>query len=259
MHSKTSYFFDSAQLPVSCLSHVSVDCIILGYHDKQMKILCNEIEGMPRVKLPGGFVKKNENVDDAAHRVLEERTGLKGVFLRQVKTYGNANRTAGQTTNMKHLLEKQKVDPITINWILDRFISVAYYALTEFSKVTIADNFTDGENRWYDIHSIPPLVIDHEDMVRDALKILQLQIHYEPIGYNLLPKNFTLPELQALYEAILDKKLDQRNFTKKLMTLDIIKKLDKKKYIGGHRSPLLHKFNKRNYDKALKDGIVLAF
>src|SRR3982750_1842763 len=107
MNSKTSYFSGSAQLPKNCLSHVSVDCIILGYHDKQMKILCTEIEGMPRPKLPGGFVEKKENVDDAAYRVLEERTGLKGVFLKQFKTYGNANRTAEQTANMKHLLKKQ--------------------------------------------------------------------------------------------------------------------------------------------------------
>ncbi|MEP7107926.1 MAG: hypothetical protein ABI760_08085 [Ferruginibacter sp.] len=86
--------------------------------------------------------------------------------------------------------------------------------LTEFSKVTLRNNFGDGESRWYDIHNIPPLAIDHEDMVRDVQKNLQLQIHNEPIGYNLLPQNFTLPELQTLYEVILDKKLDQRNFTK---------------------------------------------
>jgi len=258
MHTKTSYFSDSAQLPLKCLSHISVDCIILGYHDKVMKILCTEIEGMPNLKLPGGFVEKNENVDDAAYRILEERTGLKGVFLKQFKTYGNTHRTDDQTTNMKHLLEKQNLDNATMNWILDRFVSVAYYALTEFSKVTLKSNFTDSESRWYDIHNIPALIIDHKEMVRDAQKILQLQIHNEPIGYNLLPQKFTLPELQALYETILDKKLDQRNFTKKLMSLTIIKKLDKKKYIGAHRSPSLYKFNKRNYNKALKDGVALA-
>ena len=258
MHEKPSYFSDSVQLPLKCLSHISVDCVIMGYHDKQMKILCNEIKDMPRLKLPGGFVERNENVDDAAYRILEERTGLKGVFLKQFKTYGNANRTAGQVGNMKHLLEKQKVDIASINWILDRFISVAYYALTEFSKVTLKDSFTDGKSRWCDVHDIPPLAIDHGDMVKDAQKTLQLQIHNEPIGYNLLPQKFTLPELQALYEAILDKKLDQRNFTKKLMALDIIKKLDQKKHIGGHRSPSLYKFNKRNYDKAIKNGVALA-
>ncbi len=259
MNTPTPFFSDSASLPLTCLPHISVDCIILGYHDKQMKILCSEVIGMPRMKLPGGFVQKNENVDDAAYRILEERTGLKGVFLKQFKTYGDKNRTVGQTANFKHLLQKQKVNPTTIKWILDRFISVAYYALTEYSKVTLKNNFNDSESCWYDIHDFPSLIIDHEDMVRDAQKILQLQIHNEPIGYNLLPDKFTLPELQALYEAILDKKLDQRNFTKKLMSLDIIRKLDKKKHIGAHRSPSLYKFNKRNYDKALNDGVILAF
>ena len=258
MQAKEPFFSDSDRLPLDCLAHISVDCIILGYHDKQMKILCTEVKGMPRMKLPGGFVEKNEHVDDAAYRVLEERTGLKGVFLKQFKTYGDRDRTRDQTIYMKHLLQKEHVSPATMHWILDRFISVAYYALTEFSKVTLKNNFNDSANRWFDIHDMPSLVIDHEDMVRDAQKMLQLQIHNEPIGYNLLPQKFTLPELQALYEAILDKRLDQRNFTKKLMALDIIRKLDQKKHIGAHRSPSLYKFNKRNYDKAIKNGVALA-
>lgn len=259
MYTQASYFSDADRLRLDCLPHISVDCVILGYHDKQMKILCTEIEGMPRLKLPGGFVKKNENADDAAYRVLEERTGLKGVFLKQFKTYGNANRSKGQVANFKHLLQKQQAGTAGIKWILNRFVSVAYYALTEYSKVTLKNNFSDSESRWYDIHNTPPLIIDHADMVKDAQKTLQLQIHNEPIGYNLLPPKFTLPELQALYEAILDKKLDQRNFTKKLMSLDIIRKLDEKKHIGRHRSPSLYKFNTRNYNKALKDGVALAF
>ncbi|HRI20104.1 MAG TPA: NUDIX domain-containing protein [Panacibacter sp.] len=259
MQTKTSYFSDAARLPLDCLPHISVDCIILGYHDKQMKILCTEIKGMPKLKLPGGFVEKNENVDDAAYRILEEKTGLKGVFLKQFKTYGSINRTKDKAFNLEHLLRNEKVKPAIIKWISQRFVSVAYYALTEYSKVIPEDNFINGGSRWYDIHDMPPLVIDHEQMVQDALKVLQLQIHNEPIGYNLLPLKFTLPELQALYETILDKKLDQRNFTKKLMSIDIIRKLDEKKYIGGHRSPSLYKFNKRNYNKALKDGVMLAF
>ncbi|MEP6556210.1 MAG: NUDIX hydrolase, partial [Ferruginibacter sp.] len=128
----------------------------------------------------------------------------------------------------------------------------------DFSKVTLKKKFNDSDSRWHDIHDMPSLIIDHEDMVRDAQKTLQLQIHNEPIGYNLLPEKFTLPELQSLYEAILDKKLDQRNFTKKLMALDIIKKLNQKKHIGAHRSPSLYKFNKRNYDKAIQNGVALA-
>lgn len=258
MYKKGPFFSDSDRLPIDCLSHVSVDCIIVGYHDKQMKILCNEVAGMSKAKLPGGFVKKNENVDDAAYRVLEERAGLKGVFLKQFKTYGNRDRTKDQTIYMKHLLQKERASPATMQWFLDRFISVAYYALTDFSKVTLKKKFNDSDSRWHDIHDMPSLIIDHEDMVRDAQKTLQLQIHNEPIGYNLLPEKFTLPELQSLYEAILDKKLDQRNFTKKLMALDIIKKLNQKKHIGAHRSPSLYKFNKRNYDKAIQNGVALA-
>ena len=102
---------------------------------------------MSRAKLPGGFVKKKENVDDAAYRVLEERTGLKGFFLKQFKTYGNWDRTKDQTIYMKHLLQKEGACPATMQWFLDRFISVAYYALAEFSKATLKKKFDASVSR----------------------------------------------------------------------------------------------------------------
>jgi len=209
--------------------------------------------------LPGGFIGKNEDLDDAANRVLAERTGVEGLFLKQFHTFGNLQRAWEHPENKKQLAPYEGVSPQTVKWMTERFVSVGYYALTEFSKVNPKKIEIESECRWFDVHELPDLLLDHAQMVQMALKTLQLQIHYEPIGFNLLPEKFTLPEMQALYETILGKALDQRNFTKKLQSLEIIRKLNEKKDIGGHRPPSLYKFNKRNYNKALKEGVQLAF
>lgn len=242
------------------LANVSVDCVIFGYHNKELKVLCSKIKGMNHWSLPGGHVPKKEGIEEAAYRILEERTGLKGIFLKQFQAFGDKDRSLSSTDFQLHLLSIKAADAKKIKWILEnRFVSICYYALTEFSKVVPQPSVFDAECRWMDVQKLPQLILDHRQMVRDALKTLRHQIHHEPIGLNLLPEKFTLPELQALYETILGKKLDQRNFTKKLLSLDIVKKLNEKKHIGGHRSPNLYRFNKRAYNRALKNEIELAF
>ena len=241
------------------LPNLSVDCVIFGYHEKQLKVLCTRPAGAHGWLLPGGYIGINENLDDAATRVLAERTGVEGLFLKQFQTYGNINRSWNHPDNSGNMTEYPGTMPADIKWMMERFVTVGYYALTEVSKVSMESILIEGECLWFDIHDLPHLLLDHEIIIRDALKTLQLQIHYEPIGYNLLPVKFTLPEMLALYETILDKKIDHRNFNKKLLSLGVIKKLNEKKHIGGHRAPSLYRFNKRTYDKALKDGMTLIF
>ena len=242
-----------------CLPNLSIDCVIFGYHEKQIKILCTHFAGMSGWLLPGGYIGNNENIDDAASRILKERTGVEDLFLKQFKTFGDLNRAWNHPDNLKHLPKTLGGMEYDIEWISTRFVSVGYYALTEFSRITPETTGMENDCRWFDIQKLPPMLIDHERIIEEALKTLRLQIHHEPIGLNLLAEKFTLPEMQALYETIIGKKLDQRNFTKKLVALDIVKKLDEKKHIGGHRAPSLYKFNKRNYHKALKEGVALAF
>jgi hypothetical protein len=147
-----------------------------------------------------------------------------------------------------------------VKWIFTtRFISIHYYALTEFSKVNPRPGLFFSETSWVDIHHLPPLILNNKQTVLEALKTLRRQLQHEPIGLNLLPEKFTLSELQILYETILGKSLDPRNFTKKLMTLGILRKLAEKRNIGGHRSPFLYKFNKRAYTQALKEEVSLVF
>jgi len=241
------------------LGSLSIDCVVFGYHEKQLKILCSRIEGMSGWLLPGGFIKKTEDIDAAASRILAERTGVKDLYLNQFRVFGNPDRSWKNREEMAELKKLTGAGLKQLKWITERFVSIGYYALTEYSKVTPKPGLLDSECSWFDIYSLPPLLLDHEEIFREAFKALQHRLHHEPVGLNLLPEKFTLPELQALYETILEKNLDQRNFTKKLVYLDLIRKLQEKKHIGGHRSPALYKFNKRAYSNAIKQGVELAF
>jgi hypothetical protein len=157
------------------------------------------------------------------------------------------------------LLRKFKFTIDKDSWLLDRTLTIGYYALVDFSLVNPRPDIFTEECAWCDIHGVPELLFDHNELVEKALKTLQRDIYHQPVGINLLPAKFTLPEIHDLYETILDKSLDRRNFPKKLLGLGIIKKLDEQKSIGPHRSPFLYKFDKRIYEKAIKEGWVLDF
>ncbi|HTD41622.1 MAG TPA: hypothetical protein VK671_13430, partial [Mucilaginibacter sp.] len=144
------------------------------------------------------------------------------------------------------------------NWLIDQTISVGFYAITDFSLSIPQPDMMSVECEWFDIHNLPELEFDHDEMVKEALHTLRVQLYYYPIGYNMLPEKFTLSEIHALYETLLGKKLDISNFPKKLITLGLLKKLDEKRSIGAHRSPHLYMFDKERYDNALKEGLVLS-
>jgi ADP-ribose pyrophosphatase YjhB (NUDIX family) len=241
------------------LPHVSIDCAIFGYHDQQLKVLLIKPAVLEGWCLPGGYIKRGETLTQAAGRILEEKTGLADVFLQQFYTFGDPDRAKVTVADLQKFEERFKVTLTNDNWLMDHTISVGYYAIVEFNEVAPqADAFTDGW-QWCDIASIPALLFDHNEMTAAALKMLQLQIYHQPIGYNLLPEKFTLPEIQVLYETILGKKLDRRNFPKRLLSLGIIERLDEQRNIGPHRAPYLYTFDKVKYDEALREGVVLAF
>lgn len=240
------------------LPHMSIDCVIFGYHDQQLKILLLKSKGLDGWALPGGFIKRQEPMTQAAHRILEERTLLKNLFLQQFHTFGDSPYRVGDG-NTKAIIEKLGISVEEDNWLLERTLSIGYFALVDYSKVTVNTNYFTADYKWCDVNEVPPLLFDHNDMVEKALVTLRLQIYHQPIGINLLPEKFTLPEIHVLYETILGKELDRRNFPKKLLALGLIKKLNEQRHIGAHRSPYLYQFNKENYEQALKEGIVHAY
>jgi 8-oxo-dGTP diphosphatase len=241
------------------LRNVAVDNVIFGYHDKELKILLQRPFVVNKWTVTGGYIRKTESIEEAAHRIAFFRTGLKNLYFRQFLSFGNPKRVNDSVFNAKHIREKSGTDIPTDYWIFDYFVSVGFYTLTEFSQVEFKKSRYEEECKWWSVSDLPPLMFDHKLIISEALLALRLHIAHYPIGYKLLPKKFTLPEIHALYETILEKKLDERNFAKRLMATGIITKLKETRHIGAHRSPFLYKFNKTEYNKGLKSGIELAF
>jgi 8-oxo-dGTP diphosphatase len=240
------------------MPNISIDCAIVGYHERKLKILLLDWRPIEGWSLPGGRIKRSESLQDAATRILLERTGLSEIFLQQFYVFGDSPFRQNRP-DYKKTLKKFNIHLDKDNWLSDRTLSIGFYALVDYSLVNPQPDIFTEECRWWDIHEVPDLLFDHNEMIEKALQTLRHEIYYQPIGYSLLPEKFTLPEIHDLYETILEKKLDRRNFPKKLISLGIIKKLKEQKSIGAHRSPFLYKFDKRNYDKALKEGLSLSF
>ena len=214
--------------------HIATDCIIFGFDNESIKLLIFKRRVEPfkgQWSLIGSFVKGTESVNDAAKRVLTEITGLENVFMKQLKVYGGVDR-----------------DPVA------RCITVGQYALIRIEEQDKTLVEKHGAV-WHDLHEIPNLVLDHNTLVKDALVQLKLKASYQPIGFELLPKKFTIPNLQRLYEAIYQKKFDDRNFRKKIIALDVLTKLEEKDKSTSKKVAFLHKFNKEKYNKLVDRGI----
>ncbi len=237
----------------SFLAHISLDCVLFGFHENQLKVLLSRLKGRDEWGLPGGFVRKEETAEYAASRVLKERTGLADIFLQQFHVFSDPER--GNQLKAIESMNQSIELPLEIEWFRQRFISIGFYALVEFSQVhPTPDPFSDA-CQWWDLEAVGQLMLDHNLILQKALETLRVQLNYQPIGYNLLPSTFTMPELQKLYEAILGKKLDRRNFHRKITTYGILKKLNERRSGVAHKAPDLYSFDLDKYHQALKEGL----
>jgi ADP-ribose pyrophosphatase YjhB (NUDIX family) len=234
-------------------SGISVDCVIFGFHEQKLKILLLKIDAVDKWALPGGFIKKSEPIEAAAYRVLKERTGVQHIFLQQFHVFGDPDRSDASVHQKRYLNYGVKIPKD--NWLIQRFITIGFYALVDFNEVKIQPSEQEAQWQWMDIEYLNGLMMDHAAIVQKALETLRTQLAYLPIGKNLLPKKFTMPELQKLYETILNEKLDRRNFQRKLLSFDILNRLTETKKGGAHKAAYLYSFNKKKYQKALKDGL----
>lgn len=248
-------FFD-AELFVK---HVAVDNVILGYHDKELKVLLQRPAGFSKWTVTGGFVRKTETIEEAAASIAFGRTGLKGLFFQQFRCFGSPDRNKDEEFTPERLSRITGVAMPADLWLFDYCVSLGFYTLTEFSKVHVNKGPFDDEIGWWPIGGLPPMLYDHAMLIEEALKALRIHIYHFPIGYELLPEKFTMPEIHSLYETILDKALDSRNFTRRLLSTGIVQKLKETRSIGAHRSPFLYKFVKTRYEAALTHGMFLAF
>jgi ADP-ribose pyrophosphatase YjhB (NUDIX family) len=237
------------------LGNLSIDCVIFGFHDGQLKVLLLRYNYSHEWALPGGFIHKKEDISEAANRILKERTGLSEIFLRQFHVFGSPQRTDHARATGKFI--RGAGIPIAKNsWLLGRFITIGFYALVDFSAVSPAPDHFSDDCKWHDIHSLPRLMMDHNEIYKKALAALQLQLNSQPIGYNLLPEKFTMPELQKLYECLLDKKLDRRNFQRRILGYGILRRHKETKKGMGHKAPYLYSFDLLKYEQALEGGLT---
>jgi ADP-ribose pyrophosphatase YjhB (NUDIX family) len=213
---------------------LAVDCIIFGFDKKQLKILLIKRDFEPekgKWSLMGGFLRPDENLDNAAVRVLHHLTGLDNVYMEQLRMYSAIDR-----------------DPV------DRTVSVSYYALINITEHTeINKNFSA---KWFDITEFPNLIFDHNIMVANAMSRLRYRASTKPIGFELLPEKFTMKQLQVLYEAILGEKLDKRNFINKINGLDILLKTEEKDMNSSRKGSFLYKFDEEKYKLKVSDGFT---
>ena len=190
--------------------------------------------------LPGGFVRRNENLNDALRRGLKERTGLDNIYLEQFHTFGDLQRF--QPEVMITILESNDLMPESNYWMLDRFITVAYYALINYNDVNPQPDALSDSIDWYDLNNLPPLMLDHRLIVEKALQTLRDNLDRKLIGRNLLPEQFTMKELQHVYEAILGQKLRRTTFQRKMLSLGILARREKRFSGKAHKAPYLYSF-----------------
>jgi 8-oxo-dGTP diphosphatase len=216
---------------------VTTDCVIFGFDGERLQVLLIERGIEPfkgRWAFPGGFIKMDETAEEGALRELKEETGMENAFIQQFHTFSNPLR-----------------DP------RERVITIAFYALVRIQEVKGGDDAASA--RWFPLDEIPALAFDHDHMLRMATQRLRQEIHFHPIGFELLPEKFTLRELQSLYEAILGITFDRRNFAKKMLHLEILNELDETVWPTPKRDAKLYRFNPDKYEELKQKGFRLEF
>jgi len=225
--------------------HISVDCVVFGFDGEKLKVLLiersieDQIELSNDKKLPGSVIFNDEDLDDAASRVLNELTGLKNIYLSQFKSFGNPTRTANPRDI--HWLEK------TTQLKIGRIVTVAYVALIKIDR-KLTFNAEDTSANWYDVNEIDnmQLAFDHNLIIRDGLQHIRHRLDLEPhLLFELLPRKFTISQLRALYDVVHQTRSDVRNFQKKVAQMPYLVALEEMEEGVPHRAARLYKFDKK--------------
>lgn len=213
---------------------VAVDCAIFGFDGSGLHLLVIERDNEPlkgKWALPGGFVHTEETAEEAARRVLQEKVGVKNVFVEQLYTFSEIDR-----------------DP------RDRVISISYYALVNSRQYKLIAGKDTVKAEWFPVSSLPKLAFDHDKITKMALQRLKGKVRYQPIGFELLNEKFTLTELQQLYEAILETTIDKRNFRKKILGMELLEPLEERQKNVAHKAARYYRFDKKAYRELTRTG-----
>jgi len=222
--------------PEAIIDALSIDCLIFGFKKRELDILLVQHgEGISKGKwaLPGGWIQYSESIDESANRILNDLTGVSNIYLEQLKAFGNVHR-----------------------YPTKRVVTIAYYALVKPENYILRAGFTASDAQWFKVSEVPPLPYDHRQILMEGLQYLKHKVRHEPIGFNLIPKKFTLLQLQELYEAILEKKLDKPNFRRKIMKMNFLEPCSEKQTEVSHRAANLYRFDKKKYTSLIEKGFT---
>lgn len=239
------------------IQQVSIDCVIFGYQDHQLKVL------IPKLRftgdfwaLPSGFVYQDEDIDEAARRVLLDRTGIDDVCMEQFQVMGKASRNSraflDRLIELNPELIASNPDALTegqphrqdYEWFTQRSIAIGYYALVDINRVVPQQNELDQSIQWYSIKQLPPLIMDHNQIVNSALETFRLTLDQKKNAFHLLPETFTMKEVQELYEVIFDQPFARNNFQKKILGQNALERLEKKYTGAANKAPYLYRLPK---------------
>ncbi|MER2490842.1 NUDIX hydrolase [Catenovulum sediminis] len=227
------------QLPENVMPSISVDNLIFAMQNGRLKVLLVKYkEGLAADKwgLIGHWVQYDESLEEAAHRVVTSTTGVVNLYLDQLGAFGKVNRYPGR-----------------------RIITVVYYSLVRFEEAELQQGDNTHEVAWFDIREVPELIFDHKEILNACLEHLKYKVRHEPIGFSLLPEKFTLLQLQEIYEAILDTKLDKPNFRRKIQKMNLLINCKEKQQAVAHRAATLYRFDINVYEKLKEFGFNFEF
>jgi hypothetical protein len=231
--------FHEENIPEDCIENITVDNLIFTLHESKLKVLLVKYNrGLAKNQwgLIGHWVRKDENLEDAALRVVKKTTNVDNLYLDQLGAFGDINRYPAR-----------------------RIITIVYYSLVRHEET----NLISGENaiqcEWFDVYNVPKLMFDHEKILAAGLEFLKYKVRHEPVGFNLLPEKFTLLELQEIYEAILNKKLDKPNFRRKIQKMNLLINCGEKQKKVAHRAATLYRFDINVYEKLKEFGFTFEF
>lgn len=217
---------------------LSIDCVIFGFKEAELSVLLvkhGQGDSKGQWALPGGWIRYNESLDDAAYRLLTAQTAVNKIYLEQFQSFGEVERFPAK-----------------------RVITVCYYALVNIESFILQSGSTVSDVIWFNVKNIPQMAFDHGRIFEKCFAFLQHKIQHEPIGFNLLPRKFTLLQLQELYESILSHKLDKPNFRRKLINMNLLVSCNEKQRGVSHRAAELYRFDKKVYDRLKESGFAFS-
>lgn len=223
----------------SVVNAITIDSVIFGFDNGVLEVLLIQHgEGIRKGEwgLPGGWIREQESIDNAARRLLADLTGLDNIYLEQLKAFGEPER-----------------------FPLGRVITIGYFALIKKEDYDVRAGFTASDAKWYKIKDVPELIYDHNEILNYSLQHLRTRVRQAPVGFNLLPKKFTLFELMQLYEEILGVEMDKSNFRRKILRMKMLVALDERQKDVSHRAAQLYEFDEKIYQKLTQKGFNFEF